>query len=130
MTRGRWWQGPLVLVPLLLGLALLVSVLWLAKGPVAFDSHEWKAASATACNDEGADGDRRHRMVNDLQKNHLSIGMTRRQVRSLLGAPESTYKRLNGLTDWTWATQQSFTRCFYFRVTFSGDRLIESREYE
>lgn len=129
MSRRR----KLLLAGVSLGAALILTTLGFAAlkawAPRPFDADKWKAA-APPSNRCAVEGDPRHYMVGDLQDDHLSAGMTRRQVRNLLGKPSKTYERRDGKTVWRWPTALGFTRCFYFEVTFSRDQLVGAREYE
>jgi hypothetical protein len=65
-------------------------------GQQGFDRTEWIAAR-NKCTDDNP----RRAMVGDLIDNHLKSGLRRRDVRGLLGKPESAY-RSRAFKGWEW----------------------------
>lgn len=93
----------------------------------AFDAARWKADGEIACS-ESYDGARK-RMVGDLRDNHLSTGLTPREVRALLGEPQEIFRDPSGHERWLWATASGFTRCWYLSVIFADGRLVATDHY-
>jgi hypothetical protein len=65
-------------------------------GQQGFDRTEWIAAG-NKCTDDNP----RRAMVGDLIDNHLMSGLRRRDIRGLLGKPESAY-RSRAFNGWEW----------------------------
>jgi hypothetical protein len=109
---------------LVVGLAF-VSVVTLAGCRLLtrdFDAAQWKAVGNTCMSNK------RLLMVDDLRQDYLRQGMTRGEVRALLGKPNSIW-RDRGLW-WEWPIGMSFADCLVFSIRFVHGRLVETTKSE
>jgi hypothetical protein len=94
-----------------------------------FDSARWKAERSHRDCGGTSDGNARRRMVENLQEEHLSTGMSQRAVLRLLGPPDRTYERSDHPTrgpQWTWLTgEMAFLDCSTLYVRFANGRAVQ-----
>lgn len=94
-----------------------------ATGSTEFDPAQWKTQTGTDCFDMS-----RWEMVDDLRSNHLRLGMTTREVRRLLGAPDYNVGadlRGRGVW-WDYLTGPDLVDCSTLGVRFRNGRLEET----
>ena len=74
-----------IVLPMLIVIFALLSIKFPCMAPqIPFDSAKWQDKDV----DEIQWGENRHRMIKDLVRNHLKKGMTKDEVKKLLGQPD------------------------------------------
>src|SRR5919198_930517 len=107
----------------LLALALIFGLAACRFGSKPFDSARWKAQRGADCMQMS-----RSEMVDDLRSHRLSNGMTKREVRRLLGKPDydiGVDLRGRGIW-WSYVTGPDLVDCSLLDLRFKNGRLEET----
>jgi hypothetical protein len=113
-VRARW-VVLLVVGSNLVTLAIVFGTRWYVEQH-SFDVAKWHARLPGDCND-----DYRKKMVDDLGKKYLQVGMARADVEWLLGPPDTSQRTPGGSrTLLGWDTGITASDCDYFFVNLGG----------